>query len=201
MDGRLEKGERRKAAIIGAARRLFSERGFDGVSAQDVADAAGVPKSLVYHYFTGMEELFANIVDTTPFFLPRGEDEAEGTSAAADAGNHVDRILEAMENDRDGLRIFLGEALRRDAVLDSLMDGLKKISEDFDRIAPVSAGFPGAGDLGKKELSFLRVYARFLPLILFTATGHAAAKRFGLSNARARELLLSAMKPRPRGKA
>lgn len=160
-----------------------------------------MPKSLVYHYFSGMEELLASIVDATPFFLPKEDEGKEDSAAAPVPGHHVDRILKAMEDDREGLRIFLGEALRREAVLDSFLDGLKRINEDFDRIMPGAAEFAGGGALAKKERAFLRVYTRFLPLILFVATGQTAAKRFGLTSARAREILLSAMKPKARIKA
>ena len=51
-------------AILAAADELFGERGYDAVSARDVARAAGVNKALVFYYFGSMEELFARVLTT-----------------------------------------------------------------------------------------------------------------------------------------
>lgn len=58
---RLHPDERREQ-ILAAARTLFSERPFTSVSTADVAEAAGVARSLVHHYFGGIRELFFAVV-------------------------------------------------------------------------------------------------------------------------------------------
>jgi len=60
---RLPPDERREQ-ILSAARTLFSERPFTSVSTADVAEAAGVARSLVHHYFGGIRELFFAVVAT-----------------------------------------------------------------------------------------------------------------------------------------
>lgn len=47
-----------KEAILIAARRLFTERGYQGVGVRDIAAAAGVNLSLVNRYFGSKEGLF-----------------------------------------------------------------------------------------------------------------------------------------------
>ncbi len=47
--------------IIEAARKLFSEKGYDGISMEDIAQASGVRKSLIYYYFPSKEILFEEI--------------------------------------------------------------------------------------------------------------------------------------------
>src|SRR6478672_9090701 len=51
----LEKG----AAILEAAKRLFTTQGFDGTSMDQIAAAAGVSKLTVYSHFGDKENLFA----------------------------------------------------------------------------------------------------------------------------------------------
>lgn len=51
----LEKG----AAILDAAKRLFTTQGFDGTSMDQIAAAAGVSKLTVYSHFGDKETLFA----------------------------------------------------------------------------------------------------------------------------------------------
>lgn len=47
--------------ILEAARKLFAEKGYDGVSMEDIAQASGVRKSLIYYYFESKEVLFEEV--------------------------------------------------------------------------------------------------------------------------------------------
>ncbi|MCA2980361.1 MAG: TetR/AcrR family transcriptional regulator [Myxococcaceae bacterium] len=53
-----------RAALIGRASGLFVERGYAGVGMREVAAAAGVPKSSLYHYFPTKEALLAEVCRT-----------------------------------------------------------------------------------------------------------------------------------------
>lgn len=46
------------ARILEAARRLFSERGFDATSVHAIAEAAGVSKANVFHHFKNKDALY-----------------------------------------------------------------------------------------------------------------------------------------------
>ena len=52
----------KRAAILDAARRLFTTQGFDGVSMDQIAAEAGVSKLTVYSHFGDKETLFAAVV-------------------------------------------------------------------------------------------------------------------------------------------
>lgn len=54
---RLSVDERREE-LISAALELFSDRPPEAISIDDVADAAGASRALVYHYFGGKQELY-----------------------------------------------------------------------------------------------------------------------------------------------
>lgn len=43
--------------VLGAATRLFAERGFEATSVQQIVDTAGVTKGAMYHYFSSKDEL------------------------------------------------------------------------------------------------------------------------------------------------
>lgn len=49
-------------SILAAAKECFLARGFEAVSMDAIARAAGVSKATVYAYFTGKEELFGAVV-------------------------------------------------------------------------------------------------------------------------------------------
>jgi AcrR family transcriptional regulator len=48
--------------ILKSASVLFAERGFRGVSISDVADAAGLVKSSIYHHFENKEALYLAVL-------------------------------------------------------------------------------------------------------------------------------------------
>ncbi len=58
------KDPEKRAAILDAAQRLFPDRGYDGVSMDAIAQAAGVSKLTVYSHFEDKESLFGAAVTT-----------------------------------------------------------------------------------------------------------------------------------------
>src|SRR6202790_1432950 len=50
--------EERRAAIIQAVRRVFAEKGFDGTTTRELADAARVSEALLFKHFPNKAALF-----------------------------------------------------------------------------------------------------------------------------------------------
>ena len=48
--------------MLDHAVRLFGQRGFAGTSLQDVADAAGMTRPAIYHYFASKEQMLSRLV-------------------------------------------------------------------------------------------------------------------------------------------
>ena len=79
---RMERDERRRE-ILRAASRLFRRRPYSEVSVTDIAEAAGVAKGLLHHYFGSKRELYLEVVrevatvPAVPVDPPRGLDRDE----------------------------------------------------------------------------------------------------------------------------
>lgn len=56
-----EKEDTKRPAIVAAATSLFAQRGIDGTSMRDIADAAGVREAAIYRHFRGKEEMAQEI--------------------------------------------------------------------------------------------------------------------------------------------
>ena len=56
-------GAERREQMIGLARTAFADRGYDGVSVEEIAARAEVSKPVVYEHFGGKEGLYAVVVD------------------------------------------------------------------------------------------------------------------------------------------
>jgi TetR/AcrR family transcriptional regulator len=57
------KAEERRSQLLGIAKRLFSESGFENTTTKAIAAAAGVTEAIIFRHFASKEELYAKILD------------------------------------------------------------------------------------------------------------------------------------------
>jgi AcrR family transcriptional regulator len=62
-DKRVAQGESTRLALVGAARRLFGDRGYAATSTEEIVAAAGVTKGALYHHFSDKETLFRAVFE------------------------------------------------------------------------------------------------------------------------------------------
>ncbi len=72
---KLEQDGKTEEVIFDAAKEIFLERGFDGAKMQDIADHAGINKSLLHYYYRSKEKLFDIVFSqiVNQFFKKMGE--------------------------------------------------------------------------------------------------------------------------------
>lgn len=77
-------------SLLDVAVRVFNERGYDGTSMEDLARAAGITKSSIYHHVKGKEALLALALDQALDALLEVLDETAATEGPArDRLEHV----------------------------------------------------------------------------------------------------------------
>ena len=107
--------EQRRAQLLEAANDLFAERGYEEVSVEDIARAAGVQRGLVHHYFGGRTDVYLALLER----LDAGRDEPlrrpEGRSARARVADSVSRWLDWTEANRS---TYLGTIAPGDDIAD-----------------------------------------------------------------------------------
>lgn len=94
-----ERTESTRAALISAARRLFTERGYEAVGTEEIVRAAGVTRGALYHHFGGKPGLLEAAYELL---------EAESTERVARIvlGSDLSSPLAAM---KAGVEAFLDE--------------------------------------------------------------------------------------------
>jgi AcrR family transcriptional regulator len=58
-----QQSEATRAALLGAARGLFAQRGYTAVATEEIVQAAGVTRGALYHHFAGKLELFEAVYE------------------------------------------------------------------------------------------------------------------------------------------
>lgn len=179
--------DKTKAALLDAALRAFSERGFEGASIREITGAVGVGHNLVRHYFGSKEDLWRAAISHGLEPAARNMVEmfdvgsADPLRPTLRAGLEL-LMVEAAANP-DAFRLFLAEALRGGPRFDQLYDDiLEPISQAILRYASVTDEIPPSIDL--RVLGIFVFGAAFSP---FTFEG--LASRIGFAPPQAGEVL------------
>lgn len=101
----------RREQLIGIARRAFAERGFDGVSVEEIAARATVSKPVVYEHFGGKEGLYAVVVDReVKELLGTMREALTATSQRMLLEQATFALLDYVEASSDGFRILVRDS-------------------------------------------------------------------------------------------
>jgi AcrR family transcriptional regulator len=111
---RLSAKERRDQ-ILDAANALFAEAGYDAVSIEDIASAAGVTRGLVHHYFGGRKEVYLALLERLGALREEQLRPPVGRSARARVADSVSRWLDWTEANRT---IYLGTIATGEDIVD-----------------------------------------------------------------------------------
>ena len=149
-------GERRNQ-LVGVAKGVFAELGYDGASVEEIASRAGVSKPIVYEHFGGKEGLYAVVVDreTTRLLEMITSRLGAGLGAREQVRNSAMAFMDYIEEDPAGFRV-----LTRDSPAGFAGGGMAGLLADVaTKAEEVLAGFFKESGL---DLSTAPLYAHAL---------------------------------------
>lgn len=115
MSVRLPAPERREQ-LLQVALEVFARQGFHGTSMNDVAEAAGVTKPVLYQHFDSKRSLYLALLEEVGGRLIH--EVTAATADAADGRSQTERGFEAyfrwVARDHDAFRLLFGSGARRD---------------------------------------------------------------------------------------
>jgi AcrR family transcriptional regulator len=159
MNVNQERSERTRATLVGAARKLFGERGYAGVGTEEIVRAAGVTRGALYHQFEDKRALFEAVYV---------EVEAELTRQIAERalGGAISSPLAAM---RAGAEQFLEACTEPEVQQIALLDGPSVLGWDRWReigaeygLGLIEASLQAAIEAGELEPQPVRALAHIL---------------------------------------
>ena len=122
----------RRAQILDCARQLFSERHYAAVSVDAIAEAAGVTRPLVHHYFGSKRDLYVAVV--REMFRDAGPPVPEyvrGATPEQRLAESVDRWLDMVWANRETWLAALGaEGLGRDPEVEQILERVRETAVD-----------------------------------------------------------------------
>lgn len=98
----------KKEIILETAKELFSQKGYDATSMDEIAQQTDVPKSLIYYHFKNKEELLNAVINK---FFNEYEQLLKDNSDTENNG--IRKYFHFIKNNTDFLRIILIESLKK----------------------------------------------------------------------------------------
>ncbi len=138
MNTRLPAGERREQ-IIDVAIPVFAKRGFHGASMNDVAEAAGVTKPVLYQHFASKQDLHLALIDDVGKRMITAI--SKGTAGATNGKNQTELGFQAyfrwVADDRDAFLLLFSTQASGD---ETATKAIRQITSDAaSAIAPLIA--------------------------------------------------------------
>ena len=133
--------EDRRSAILDAALEVFSRRGYNGASIDEIANAAGISKALIYEHFPSKKDLHVSLIErhVQDIFMRLAQTADTKDPGEVRLRNGVNAFLEWSETHRDAFRLLFRDTFEPDvaAVLDRLQ------AQATGAIAALMAAEPG----------------------------------------------------------
>ncbi|MFT7772438.1 TetR/AcrR family transcriptional regulator [Roseateles sp.] len=126
--------EAQREDILAAAAHLFAEQGFSATSMNQVAEACGVAKPTLYHYFQDKQELLAQICDGHVHALLKLVEEVKARSLPPDEQLRalIERFTLAYADAQDQHRVLTSEIrFLVDAERERLLDVERRVVAEF----------------------------------------------------------------------
>jgi AcrR family transcriptional regulator len=108
---------RRRRQLLDVALRVFAEQGFHDASMNDIAEAAGVTKPVLYQHFGSKRELFSELLTDVGNEL---QETIIKALTSAQSGHEMVELgfaayFRFVDEHRDAFRLFYGGSFARDA--------------------------------------------------------------------------------------
>src|SRR3954454_11674207 len=98
----------RRSAILDAALEVFSRRGYNGASIDEIAGAAGISKALIYEHFPSKRELHVSLLErhVQDIFMRLAQTADTNDPGDVRLRNGVNAFFEWSENNPEAFRLL-----------------------------------------------------------------------------------------------
>ncbi|MEM9071687.1 MAG: TetR/AcrR family transcriptional regulator [Myxococcota bacterium] len=121
--------EERRAQLLELALELFSNRPYDEISIDEIAQAAGISKGLLYHYFQGKRGFYLAAVDRAAQQLLAETDVEPATQSEPDLDavrTSIQRYLTFVEERSASYSFLMRGAMAQDAEVQAVVERTRR---------------------------------------------------------------------------
>lgn len=160
-------GEKTRKKILNISEKLFSEKGYDGTSIQEIADAVNINKALIYYHFKNKQDIIDSLFEHTLEEMLSIQSNTQDESRSSDE-ERIINIIELLQKKRKILSVMLMEALKNDKSghLSLFQCANAIISRDVGKMVhKIRKCYED--ELNRNELLMHEFFTGFVPLVFF----------------------------------
>jgi len=120
--------------ILSASMKLFSEKGFDKTSMQEIVDESGVSKGSIFHHFNSKEEILTTVIvnqaKAQDKIIRKWLDEIESMTGREKMIALLDRVFEDTNTDALGMQVLKSPQM----ILAIMQESLKIVAPTYAKI-------------------------------------------------------------------
>jgi AcrR family transcriptional regulator len=124
--------DQRRSQLLEVARSLFADQGFHATSMDEIAEAAGVTKPVLYQHFPSKRALYIELLETTADQLLTLL--AEATSSVSTGRERVEEGFRAYfqfaVGNRSAFRLLFGASIRTDPEFARIVESTIQVAAD-----------------------------------------------------------------------
>ena len=126
--------QERRAQLLSTSRTVFGEHGFTATSMNDIADAAGVTKPVLYQHFASKHDLFHELLtETAELLVSRLLSEVEAAETGREKVERgVHGYVAFFAENPHRFRVLYGEGVRSDPVFSK---ELRNVDNSFHQLS------------------------------------------------------------------
>lgn len=135
MHRRLPRAERR-AQLIDVATAKFGERGFFPTSMDDIAEAAGITKPVLYQHFASKEDLYIAVIENIGSRIEERIDalQHDNTTTRARVEAGISAFFDLLEDQPSTLQLFFGSEYITEKVQREVETAVNKAAASVGRV-------------------------------------------------------------------
>ncbi len=126
---RLDVDERR-AQLLESGRELFNNRPYEEISIDDIADAAGISKGLLYHYFKGKRRFYVETVRAAADDMRARTEPDPNLPALERLETSLDAYIDYVAESGAGYSTLIRSGVGTDPELDHIIDEMRQVVID-----------------------------------------------------------------------
>jgi AcrR family transcriptional regulator len=116
----------RRAELLRAGERVFTEAAYEDVSIEQIAEAAGVSKNLLYHYFGGKRDLYLETIRAPTKEMLASTEPDMSLEPSARLRASIDQHLAYVEEHAEGYYIKLVRGAGGDAEVQAIVAAARR---------------------------------------------------------------------------
>lgn len=121
--------DERRAALVEVGKRVFSERAYDDVSTDELAELAGVSKGLLYHYFASKRGFYVATLREAARDVLQATEPEQGLPGPVIAGA-LHRFLDYVDRHARLYRALVRGGIGSDAEVGAVVEGVRRTNQD-----------------------------------------------------------------------